>query len=81
MSLWHKARLSIILELSGEAGAAASSRAVLLVFMLLLVVPRFFGLTGPELSRPIADLLSFLLSAALTGGIMRELVGMTSGKK
>lgn len=49
------------------------ARQGLCLIPVLLVVPRLFGLTGLELSQPIADLLSFLLSAVLVGGILREL--------
>lgn len=40
---------------------------------VLLIAPALFGLRGLEISQPLADVLAFILSAVLVGGILNEL--------
>ena len=47
--------------------------AFVITCCMLLFLNTMSRATGLELSQPIADLLSFLLSAVLVGGILREL--------
>lgn len=67
---------SMLLQTIGR-GARASlvsiSRQGLFFLPAILLLPRWFGLLGVQLSQPIADILSFLVAVLVTAGVLKEL--------
>jgi len=58
---------------AAHASTLAASRHGIFILGYLLILPRFFGLLGIQLSQPMADMSSFLLSIPLTIGVLREM--------
>ena len=50
----------------------STSRQILFLIPLVLILPRYFGLDGVWLSFPIADTLSFIIALAMVIPLMRE---------
>ncbi len=50
----------------------STSRQILFLIPLVLILPRYFGIDGVWLSFPIADTLSFLVALAMVIPLMRE---------
>ena len=49
------------------------SYQIVLVIPLMLILPRFFGINGVIVAQPLADILSFLLAAALLLSELRSM--------
>ena len=56
-----------------KASLIAALRQGLCFFPAVWILPRFFGLTGVELSQPAADLASFLVCVPVSAGFLRRL--------
>jgi len=56
-----------------KASVTASARNGLFFIPLILILPRLLGLTGVELTQPVADVLSFLLSVPLARSELRNM--------
>ncbi len=51
----------------------ACARQGIFLIPVLLILPRFFGLKGLQLSQPLADIISFIFALILILGIIREI--------
>ena len=58
---------------SAKAVTLASARQGLFFIPLILTLPRFFGLTGVEVTQSIADVLTFFLAIPLTWSVIKEM--------
>ena len=58
---------------SGRAVLLASARQGLFFIPLIVVLPRWFGLSGVEACQAVSDLLAFVLAVPLMTGVLREL--------
>lgn len=56
-----------------KASVTASARNGLFFIPLILILPGIFGLTGVELTQPVADVLSFLLSVPLARSELKNM--------
>lgn len=56
----------------------STSRHILFLIPLVLILPRYFGIDGVWLSFPIADTLSFLVALAMVIPLMREFKRQTT---
>ena len=67
---------NMLLQTIGK-GAKASlisiSRQGLFFLPAILILPRKFGLLGVQMSQPVADTFSFLLSILVTASVLKEL--------
>lgn len=59
-----------------RATIIASARQGIFLIPMLLLLPRWWGLTGLELAQPAADVLTLLLTAAIVTGILRQMKQM-----
>ena len=59
-----------------RATIIASARQGIFLIPMLLILPPLLGLTGLQLAQPAADLLTFVLSLAVVGGILRQMKQM-----
>lgn len=57
---------------SKSASVLAAARQGMFLIPLVLVLPRFFGLTGLELCQPISDLLTLFLAIPLQAAVLRH---------
>ena len=67
---------SVVFQSLGKAVPAfltASSRQILFLLPLIIVLPRFFKLAGIWISFPVADLFAFILTLILLTPLMNEL--------
>lgn len=64
--------LTQALGLTVRASLVASSRQGFVLIPLLLLLPRFFGLPGLILCQSVSDVLSLLLCALLTRGVLTD---------
>ena len=55
-----------------KASIASASRSGLFFIPLILILPRFFGLTGVEITQACADVLSFILAMPLAVSELRK---------
>jgi Na+-driven multidrug efflux pump len=62
-----------------EASVTAMARHGLFFIPLVLVLPQVFGLLGLQMSQPVSDLLTFLLSLILGRSFLRWLQKMPGG--
>ena len=56
-----------------RANVAAASRSGLFLVPAVMILPRFFGLAGVEMSQAVSDLCSFLLSVPVAWSVFRDL--------
>lgn len=56
-----------------RANLAAAARSGLFFIPLIIILPRFFGLTGVEMCQAVSDVCSFLLCAPMAWGAFREM--------
>lgn len=56
-----------------QASLVSISRQGLFFLPAILLLPRQFGLLGVQMSQPLADMFSFLLSVLVTLGVLKEL--------
>ena len=56
-----------------SASTLAMARQGLFLVPLVLLLPRFFGLTGLELAQPVSDLLTFCLAIPLQARVLKHL--------
>ncbi|MEA5013497.1 MAG: MATE family efflux transporter [Candidatus Limiplasma sp.] len=59
--------------LAGKASLMAAARQGLFLIPAVLILPRFMGLLGVQLSQPAADVLSFALALPVTLSVLKEL--------
>jgi putative MATE family efflux protein len=59
--------------LAAKASLMAAARQGLFLIPAALILPRFFGLLGVQMSQPVADVLSFILALPVTLGVLKEL--------
>ncbi len=82
MPLWGFYTISNMLSQSIGYGVRATliscARQGIFLIAMLAILPAAFGLTGLELSQPIADVLAFLFAAILINGILKELKNMSA---
>lgn len=67
---------NMLLQTIGESRKAsilAFARQGLFFLPLILILPRFFGILGIQLSQPFADLLTFLITIPLTTHVIRNI--------
>ncbi len=77
MPLWGFYNLSNMFTQSigygGRSTIISCARQGIFLIPVLFILPRFFGLTGLQLSQPVSDVLAFLLAVVMVNGILREL--------
>ena len=80
MPLWGFVTMSNMLSQSIGYGIRASilaaARQGLFLIPVLLILPRFLGLFGLQVARPVCDILTLLLTIAIMSGILKKLKSM-----
>jgi putative MATE family efflux protein len=67
---------NMLLQTIGKAAKAsilALARQGLFFLPMILILPPLFGITGIQLSQPIADVMTFVLAIPMGTGVLREL--------
>lgn len=59
--------------IAGKASLLAISRQGLFLIPAVLILPRFFGLLGVQMSQTVSDFLALMLCIPLTLGVLKEL--------
>lgn len=58
---------------SWQASLLAMGRQGIFFLPLIFILPAFFGLTGVQITQPLADVATFLLSIVLTAPVLKEI--------
>ena len=64
-----------------RASLVAMGRQGLFLIPALLIFPGALGLLGLQLAQPVADMLTFVLAAAVVAGVLKELGQMRDGQQ